>query len=77
MEKEQTSTGIKDRHLLHFLDELRSVYDEAQRANLGAEATIAELHRVRNNWQNNEMLFNPAFAFPGNSAFLLYRSRLT
>lgn len=64
-EKEQSSHGIKDRHLLHFLDELRRTADDAEKRGLSPEDTVLELKRLRESWPQDDILFNPAFGLSG------------
>lgn len=63
VEKLQTSEGVKDRHLLHFLDALREASDAGTKAGLSPEALFAKLEALRDTWPAD--LFNPAFAFEG------------
>lgn len=61
----QTNTGIKDRHLLHFLEELQKLARVGEEHNLTPAEIMATLVNLRDTWPPDEDLFNPAFAIPG------------
>lgn len=68
----QTRTGIKDRHLLYFMDKLKAAAESAKEEGLSPAETLERLREVRESWDlTDDELYNPAFAFPGTSSLNL------
>ena len=63
---EQTSTGIKDRHLLYFLEKIHETADRAKESGANPAEVAKKLRELRQSWpQSDDELFNPTFSFPG------------